>query len=155
MRKLVRFHLGSENYLLQNRFSTIRKSLKTQIKRRNRQLFAGLWISEGSPWSPPPTPAPAFEAAFEVWRGARQPSSSGRPASSGRVGGRAASLAAAPVGSREPGAGVVMSNQRFLKIVCLRFPTNVPPKNRINSFLKQIHYRTKTFSFRSKIFGII
>ncbi len=26
------------------------------------------------------------------------------------------------------GAGVVMSNQRFLKIVCFRFPTNVPLK---------------------------
>jgi hypothetical protein len=32
---------------------------------------------------------------------------------------------------------VVMSNQRFLKIVCFRFPTNVPQKNRIYLFLKQ------------------
>ena len=32
---------------------------------------------------------------------------------------------------------LVMSNQRFLKIVCFRFPTNVPQKNRIYSFLKQ------------------
>ncbi len=34
-------------------------------------------------------------------------------------------------------AVIVMSNQRFLKIVCFRFPTNVPQKNRIYSFLKQ------------------
>ncbi len=32
---------------------------------------------------------------------------------------------------------LVMSNQRFLKIVSFRFPTNVPPKNRIYLFLKQ------------------
>ncbi len=32
---------------------------------------------------------------------------------------------------------LVMSNQRFFKIVCFRFPTNAPKKNRIYSFLKQ------------------
>ncbi len=32
---------------------------------------------------------------------------------------------------------LVMSKQRFLKIVCFHFPTNVPQKNRIYSFLKQ------------------
>ncbi len=50
---------------------------------------------------------------------------------------------------------LVMSNQRFLKIFCFRFPTDVPQKNRIFSFLKQIRYRTKTFSFSSKFFWII
>ncbi len=32
---------------------------------------------------------------------------------------------------------IVMSNQRFLKISCFRFPNNIPQKNRIYSFLKQ------------------
>ncbi len=39
--------------------------------------------------------------------------------------------------TEEVASPVVMSNQRFLKIVCFRFPTNVPPKNRIYSFLRQ------------------
>ncbi len=50
---------------------------------------------------------------------------------------------------------LVMSNQRFLKIVCFRFPTNVPLKIEYIRFWNKIHYRTKTFSFRSKNFWII
>ncbi len=49
--------------------------------------------------------------------------------------------------------GLVMSNQRFFKIVCFRFPTNVPKKIEYIRFWKKIHYRTKTFSFRSQNFG--
>ncbi len=47
---------------------------------------------------------------------------------------------------------VVMSNQRFFKIVCFRFPTNVPRKIEYIRFLNKIQYRTKTFSFRSQKF---
>jgi hypothetical protein len=38
---------------------------------------------------------------------------------------------------RVPLSLLVMSNQRFLKIVCFRFPTNIPQKNWIYSFLKE------------------
>ncbi len=48
--------------------------------------------------------------------------------------------------------GLVMSNQRFFKIVCFHFPTNVPKKIEYIRFLNKIHYRTKTFSFRSQNF---
>jgi hypothetical protein len=47
---------------------------------------------------------------------------------------------------------LVMSNQRFFKIVCFRFPTNVPKKIEYFRFLIKILYRTKTFSFRSQNF---
>ncbi len=60
-----------------------------------------------------------------------------------------------PIENRKKRSSLVMSNQRFLKIVCFRFPTNVPKKNRMYSFWNKIRYRTKTFSFRSKIFWII
>ena len=40
----------------------------------------------------------------------------------------------------------------FFKIVCFRFPTNVPKKIEYIHFLNKIHYRTKTFSFRSQNF---
>ncbi len=43
---------------------------------------------------------------------------------------------------------LVMSNQRFLKIVCFRFPTNVPQKNRINLFLKQNSLSNQTVLFQ-------
>ena len=53
-----------------------------------------------------------------------------------------------------PSSWLVMSNQRFLKIVCFRFPINVPKKIEYIRFLnKKIHCRTKTFSFRSQNFG--
>jgi hypothetical protein len=45
-----------------------------------------------------------------------------------------------------------MSNQRFLKIVCFRFPTNVPKKIEYICFLNKIHYQTKAFSFKSPNF---
>ncbi len=44
---------------------------------------------------------------------------------------------------------IVMSNQRFFKIVCFRFPTNVTKKIEYIRFWNKIHYRNKTFSFRS------
>ncbi len=47
---------------------------------------------------------------------------------------------------------LVMSNQRFFKIVCFRFPTNVPQKIEYIRFLNKIHCQTKTFSFRSQNF---
>ncbi len=47
---------------------------------------------------------------------------------------------------------VVMSNQRFFKIVCFRFPTNVPQKIEYIRFWNKIHYRTKTSSFRCQNF---
>ncbi len=47
---------------------------------------------------------------------------------------------------------VVMSNQRFLKIVCFRFPTNVPKKNRIYSFFKQNLLSNQNVLFQIKIF---
>ncbi len=49
---------------------------------------------------------------------------------------------------------LVMSNQRFLKIVCFRFPTNVPKKIEYIRFWNKIHCRTKTFYFGFKIFGL-
>ncbi len=47
---------------------------------------------------------------------------------------------------------LVMSNQHFFKIVCFRFPTNVPKKIEYICFWNKIHYRTKTFSFRFQNF---
>ncbi len=49
---------------------------------------------------------------------------------------------------------LVMSNQRFSKIVCFRFPTNVPKKIEYIRFWNKVHFRSKTFSFRSKKFWI-
>ncbi len=43
-------------------------------------------------------------------------------------------------------------NQRFLKIVCFRFPTNVPKKNRIYSFLKQNSLSNQNVLFQILIF---
>ena len=48
--------------------------------------------------------------------------------------------------------GLVMSNQRFFKIVCFRFPPNVPKKIEFIRFWNKIYYRTKMFSFRSPNF---
>jgi hypothetical protein len=48
---------------------------------------------------------------------------------------------------------LVMSNQRFFKIVCFRFPTNVPKKIEYIRFLNKIQYRTKTFSSDLRVFG--
>jgi hypothetical protein len=45
-----------------------------------------------------------------------------------------------------------MSNQRFFKIVCFHFPTNVPQKIEYIRFWKKNYYRTKTFSFRFQNF---
>ncbi len=50
------------------------------------------------------------------------------------------------------GSFLVMSNQRFFKIVCFRFPTNVPQKIEYIRFWNKIHYRTKTLSFRFQTF---
>ncbi len=47
---------------------------------------------------------------------------------------------------------LVMSNQRFFKIVCFRFPPNVPKKIEFIRFRNKIYYRTKMFSFRSPNF---
>ncbi len=47
---------------------------------------------------------------------------------------------------------LVMSNQRFFKIICFRFPTNVPKKIEHIRFWNKIYYRTKTFSFRFQNF---
>ncbi len=47
---------------------------------------------------------------------------------------------------------LVMSNQRFLKIVCFRFPTNVPKKNRKYSFLKQNSLSNQNVLFQIQIF---
>ncbi len=49
-------------------------------------------------------------------------------------------------------AGLVMSNQRFFKIVCFCFSTNVPKKIEYIRFWNKIHYQNKTFSFRSQNF---
>ena len=46
-----------------------------------------------------------------------------------------------------------MSNQRFFKIVCFRFPTNVPKKIEYIRFLNKIHCRTKRSLSDLKIFG--
>jgi hypothetical protein len=56
-----------------------------------------------------------------------------------RAGGAGATTAqpSPPVTKSWSWSWLVMSNQRFSKIVCFRFPTNVPPKNQIYSFLKQ------------------
>jgi hypothetical protein len=49
---------------------------------------------------------------------------------------------------------LVMSNQRFFEIVCFRFPTNVPPKNRIYSFFEtKFIIGTKRSLSDLKIFG--
>ncbi len=47
---------------------------------------------------------------------------------------------------------VVMSNQRFFKIICFRFPTNVPQKIEHIRFWNKLYYRTKTFSLRFQNF---
>ena len=46
-----------------------------------------------------------------------------------------------------------MSNQRFFQDRLLSFPTNVPKKNRINSFLEQIIIKSKRSLSDLKIFS--
>ncbi len=48
----------------------------------------------------------------------------------------------------DPQCGLVMSNQRFFKIVCFSFPQKIE----YILFLNKIRYRNKTFSLRSQNF---